>query len=118
VEVAVEAKGKSTYAGVVGKGILAKSEHVVPPPQVPEFDRGSLVSKSKSQNIPQNPTQSKTCLPLRFFPNQNPPSQNRKFVKGLTITLNENGILRLNFQHVRLHVTSGCPKFRWWLSMG
>ena len=52
VEVAVEAKGKSTYADVVGKGIPAKSEHVVPPPQVPEFDRGSSISKSKSQTIP------------------------------------------------------------------
>ncbi|GMY20188.1 hypothetical protein FCV25MIE_15427 [Fagus crenata] len=92
VEVAVEAKGKSTYASVIGKGISAKSEHMVPPPQVPEFDRGSSISKSKSQTIPQNLAQSKARLPLCFFPNQNPPSQNRKFGKGLTITLNENGI--------------------------
>ncbi|GMY21258.1 hypothetical protein FCV25MIE_16499 [Fagus crenata] len=66
------------YASVVGIRTPTKtldSEPVVPP--VSSLDQGlsaALATESYCQTIPKIPAESKIRHPLRFFPNQNPPS--------------------------------------------
>ncbi|GMY24978.1 hypothetical protein FCV25MIE_20220, partial [Fagus crenata] len=89
--------GQRTYAGVVGRGVQAKIEKekapslvVVPSQPSPESSHGSVLgNKLAIQNIPQNQAHPKVRVPLRFFPNQNISSDNRKFGTGLIISLNE-----------------------------
>ncbi|GMY23887.1 hypothetical protein FCV25MIE_19128 [Fagus crenata] len=97
VEVVAGIHGPNTYAGVVGRGLQATLERVkaprkeVVPPQPPPLASRGDISRNISviQNTPQNQAQSKTRLPLQFFPNQNISSDNRKLGTGLIISLNE-----------------------------
>jgi hypothetical protein len=94
-------RGIATYAGVVGirKSMkMLDSGPVVPPVSV--SDRGSstkLETEEFSQPIPKISAESKIRHPLRFFPNQNPPSQHRKLGKGLIIHISENGKRRVSW---------------------
>jgi hypothetical protein len=51
---------------------------------------------NKIQITPIISAQSKVRLLLRFFPNQNQPSEHRKLGFGLTISINEKGIRRVS----------------------
>jgi hypothetical protein len=89
--------GQKTYAGVVGRGAQAKLRKR----RLQKWwwclhnQRRQPVGVSYQeinwsiQNIPQNQAHSKIRLPLRFFPNQNISSDNRKLGTGLIISLNE-----------------------------
>ena len=94
-------RGIATYAGVVG---IRKSTKMLDSGPVVLLvsvsDRGSsteLETEEFSQPIPKISAESKIRHPLRFFPNQNPPSQHHKLGKGLIIHIFENGKRRVSW---------------------
>jgi hypothetical protein len=94
-------KGILTYAGAVGARKSVKSLDVgpvVPPISVSERVPGVEVETEPSQSSPEITATVKIRHPLRFFPNQNPPSQLRKLGKGLTIHIYEHEKRRVTWR--------------------
>ena len=92
-------KGKHTYAEVVGSRKAVKTQEsgpVVPPVSILDCDSGVVLKAEIPQSIPKILAESKIRQPLRFFPNQNPPSQ-QKLGKGLSIHISEHGKRRVTW---------------------
>jgi hypothetical protein len=87
-------KGHYTYAGAVGKVAPKQLEAGTVVTPVSNSNRGSA-SVPAIETIPKIQAQPKIRLPLRFFPNQNPPNQQRKLGKGLSISISDNGKRRV-----------------------
>jgi hypothetical protein len=108
--------GQTTYAGAVGKGASTKSgkekeQMVAQSVPVKETKRrDDTLQKSVPQLPPPLPAKSKTHVPLRFFPNENPISQKRTFGYGLKINVNERGVRRVSRDFKE---DVGLPREKW-----
>ncbi|GMY18956.1 hypothetical protein FCV25MIE_14239, partial [Fagus crenata] len=106
--------GQQTYAGVVGRGVAAKSgkekeQMVTQPLPATEIKRCDELKKSIPQVPPLLPAKSKIRAPLRFFPNENPISEKRILGSGLKISVNELGVRRVS----RDFKVAGMPREKW-----
>ena len=89
---------------------MKDSVPAAPSQPAPVKDRCILLAKKSNVQIPpQIMAQSKIRMPLQFFPNQNPPSINRKLGTGLTISLNERGIRCIS----RSYKEEDCARAQW-----